>query len=210
MKKLLLLSTLLIFSCSSDDSSNDNNNNNPSNYFFEFELFDVVNRVQGDYYDFFNSNLILSQNRCLTSSAVTGWNTVISIGDISDTNYISGQNFYFQFLIPNPQIGNDNYTSLVLLAGGYVQEQSPNLVFSEIEGDFYGSDTNNKLTNITITDFGEVGSLSNDMQNFIPGDSFKATYEKMIYFASQNSEGTGFVFNIPTLMRFEINSIRVL
>ena len=48
------------------------------------------------------------------------------------------------------------------------------------------------------------------MQNFIPGDSFKATYEKMIYFASQNSEGTGLVFNIPTLMRFEINSIKGL
>ena len=60
------------------------------------------------------------------------------------------------------------------------------------------------------TDLGEAGSLSNDMQNFIPGDSFQATYEKMIYFASQNSEGTGLVFNIPTLMRFEINYIRGL
>ena len=46
MKKLLLISALLIFACSSDDS-NDSNLNGNDNYFFEFELFDVINRVQG-------------------------------------------------------------------------------------------------------------------------------------------------------------------
>tara|TARA_B110000967_G_C18812015_1_gene524135 strand:+ start:658 stop:1284 length:627 start_codon:yes stop_codon:yes gene_type:complete len=208
MKKLLLLSALFVFACTDDEG--DNNNSNQSNYFFEFELFDVVNRVQGDYNSFFNVQSS-SQNICLSGSAdVLGWGTVISIGDISDTNYISGQNFYFSFVISDPQIGNDNYTSQTILFGNYIQEQSPNLYFSEIEGDFFGSDTNNKLTNIIITDLGEVGSISNDMQDFVPGDSFKATYEKMVYFASQNSGGAGFVFNIPTLMRFEINSIRGL
>ena len=61
MKKLLLLSALLIFACSSDDS-NDNN----SNYFFEFELFDVINRVEGNYEDFFSGQV--ETNTCLTST----------------------------------------------------------------------------------------------------------------------------------------------
>ena len=209
MKKLLLLFAFLIFACSSDNSS-DNNNSNQSNYFFEFELFDVVNRVQGDYNSFYSVGGT-SVNNCISGAAPPlGWNTTISIGDISATNYISGQNFYFGFMISDPQIGNDNYTSSIILLGDYIQQISPNLYFSEIEGDFFGSDTNNKLTNITITDLGEVGSLSDDMQDFIPGDSFKATYEKTVYFASQNTNGPGFVLNIPTLMRFEINSIRGL
>ena len=210
MKKLLLLSAFLIFACSSDDSSDDssdNNNSNQSNYFFEFELFDVVNRVQGDYNSFSVGGG--TNNFCISGAAPPlGWNTTISIGDISATNYISGQNFYFGFMISDPQIGNDNYTSSINLFGDYIQQISPNLYFSEIEGDFDGSDTHNKLTNITITDLGEVGSFSDDMQDFIPGDSFKASYEKTVYFASQNTNGPGFVFNIPTLMRFEINSMR--
>jgi hypothetical protein len=72
MKKLLLLSTLLIFACSSDDSddSNDSNDNN-SNYFFEFELFDVINRVEGNYEDFFSGQV--ETNTCLTGSSVGGW-----------------------------------------------------------------------------------------------------------------------------------------
>ena len=57
MKKLILLSALLIFACSSDDS-NDNN----SNYFFEFELFDVINRVEGNYEDFFSGQVETKKN----------------------------------------------------------------------------------------------------------------------------------------------------
>ena len=210
MKKLLLISALLIFACSSDDN-NDSNLNVNDNYFFEFELFDVINRVQGDYSSFLNSNLSLNQNRCLTGADLGGWNTVISIADISESNYISGQNFYFQFRIPDPQIGSNNNTDITILFGTYIEEQLDNFIyFSEIEGDVWGSDTNNKLTNITITDLGEVGSLSNDMQDFLPGNSFKATYEKLVYFASQNNNSNDIEFNIPTLMRFEINSIRGL
>ena len=197
MKKLLLLSALLIFACSSDDS-NDNN----SNYFFEFELFDVINRVEGNYEDFFSGQV--ETNTCLTGSSVGGWTSSLVLGDISEDNYVSGQNVYFSFRIPNGQIGANNSTDIIILNGPYISGFA-GIRFSEIEGDIWGAESNNKLTNIEITDFGEPGYLSNDMQNFIEGRSFKASYEKTVYFASNE-----FVFDIPTLLRFEINTIRGL
>ena len=205
MKKLLFLSALLIFSCSSDDSSNNNN----SNYFFEFELFDVINRVEGNYEDFISGQV--ETNTCLTGSSVGGWTSSLVLGDISEDNYVSGQNFNFSFRIPNGQIGANNSTDVIILYGPYISEylQEINgfvgIRFSEIEGDIWGAESNNKLTNIEITDFGEPGYLSNDMQNFIDGRSFKASYEKTVYFASND-----FVFDIPTLLKFEINTIRGL
>ena len=205
MKKLLFLSALLIFSCSSDDSSNNNN----SNYFFEFELFDVINRVEGNYEDFISGQV--ETNTCLTGSSVGGWTSSLVLGDISEDNYVSGQNFNFSFRIPNGQIGANNSTDVIILYGPYISEylQEINgfvgIRFSEIEGDIWGAESNNKLTDIEITDFGEPGYLSNDMQNFIDGRSFKASYEKTVYFASNE-----FVFDIPTLLRFEINTIRGL
>ena len=183
MKKLLFLSALLIFSCSSDDSSNNNN----SNYFFEFELFDVINRVEGNYEDFISGQV--ETNTCLTGSSVGGWTSSLVLGDISEDNYVSGQNFNFSFRIPNGQIGANNSTDVIILYGPYISEylQEINgfagIRFSEIEGDIWGAESNNKLTNIEITDFGEPGYLSNDMQNFIDGRSFKASYEKTVYFA---------------------------
>jgi hypothetical protein len=205
MKKLLFLSALLIFSCSSDDSSNNNN----SNYFFEFELFDVINRVEGNYEDFISGQV--ETNTCLTGSSVGGWTSSLVLGDISEDNYVSGQNFNFSFRIPNGQIGANNSTDVIILYGPYISEylQEINgfvgIRFSEIEGDIWGAESNNKLTDIEITDFGEPGYLSNDMQNFIDGRSFKASYEKTVYFASND-----FVFDIPTLLKFEINTIRGL
>ena len=206
-KTLFLLSALLIFACSSDDSDDSNDNN--SNYFFEFELFDVINRVEGNYEDFFSGQV--ETNTCLTGSSVGGWTSSLVLGDISEDNYVSGQNFNFSFRIPNGQIGANNSTDIIILNGPYISEylQEINgfagIRFSEIEGDIWGAESNNKLTNIEITDFGEPGYLSNDMQNFIEGRSFKASYEKTVYFASNE-----FVFDIPTLLRFEINTIRGL
>ena len=93
------------------------------------------------------------------------------------------------------------------MSGTYIEEQLDNFIyFSEIEGDVWGSDTNNKLTNITITDLGEVGSLSNDMQDFLPGNKVSKMKNWFIFQNISND----IEFNIPTLMRFEINSIRGL
>ena len=107
MKKLLLLSALLILGCSGDESNQNNNiSDGEISYFFELEVFGVVNRVEGI------ANLTTppmgqSPNSCFT---IYGAETYVwlSIADITNNDFVTGEYFTFQLSIEEPQVGNSN------------------------------------------------------------------------------------------------------
>ena len=90
----------------SEDNNNSNNNSNNSNnvdYFFEVEFGGVINRVQGNTS---NTNSFLAKNKCY---AATGnqWGGFLSISDITDVSYVSGQNMELFFILDDAQLGSN-------------------------------------------------------------------------------------------------------
>jgi len=208
MKKLLLLSALLILGCSGDESNQNNNiSDGEISYFFELEVFGVVNRVEGI------ANLTTppmgqSPNSCFT---IYGAETYVwlSIADITNNDFVTGEYFTFQLSIEEPQVGNSNVGIALNLTGGFMHDAMNNatgtsnseivgLVFREIPGDWYeNSHLNRMMTDIQITDLGQSGSRT-----------FKATYEKTVYFATLGEGGSGLNASIPTTLRIEMNLLR--
>ena len=208
MKKLLLLSALLILGCSGDESNQNNNiSDSEISYFFELEVFGVINRVEGI------ANLTTppmgqSPNSCFT---IYGAETYVwlSIADITNNDFVTGEYFTFQLSIEEPQVGNSNVGIALNLTGGFMHDAMNNatgtsnseivgLVFREIPGDWYeNSHLNRMMTDIQITDLGQSGSRT-----------FKATYEKTVYFATLGEGGSGLNASIPTTLRIEMNLLR--
>jgi hypothetical protein len=107
MKKLLyLFLTVLIVACSGEDSNNSNNNSNNSNnvdYFFEVEFGGVINRVQGN---ISTTNNFITKNKCYTA-IVPQWATSLSISDITDVSYVSGQTMNLFLVLDDAQLGSN-------------------------------------------------------------------------------------------------------
>ena len=208
MKKLFLLSAFLILGCSGDESNQNNNiSDSEISYFFELEVFGVVNRVEGI------ANLTTlpmgqSPNSCFT---IYGAETYVwlSIADITNNDFVTGEYFTFQLSIEEPQVGNSNVGIGFNLTGGFMHDAMNNatgtsnseivgLFFREIPGDWFeNSHLNQMMTDIQITDLGQSGSRT-----------FKATYEKTVYFATLGEGGSGLNASIPTTLRIEMNLLR--
>ena len=118
MKKLIyLFLTVLIVACSGEDGSNSNNNSNNSNnvdYFFEVEFGGVINRVEGNTS---NRNSFLIKNKCYTGIAPQ-WATSLSISDITDVSYVSGQTMNLFLVLDDAQLGS-NTGRISQLSGSY-------------------------------------------------------------------------------------------
>jgi hypothetical protein len=122
---------------------------------------------------------------------------------------VTGEYFTFQLSIEEPQVGNSNVGIALNLTGGFMHDAMNNatgtsnseivgLVFREIPGDWYeNSHLNRMMTDIQITDLGQSGSRT-----------FKATYEKTVYFATLGEGGSGLNASIPTTLRIEMNLLR--
>ena len=200
MKKLLyLFLTVLIVGCSGEDGGNSNNNSNNSNninYFFEVEFGGVTNRVEGNTS---NTNSWSDKNRCFTNIA-SQWATFLSISDITDVSYISGQTMNLYLLLDDAQLGSNTGTIGYFL-GNYIDDYL--ISFGSGAGaNFKENGTGNigVITNILVTDLGTqpIG----DGLGY--GETLKATYEGVLYF--QNFD-TG-LYDIPAPIRIEFSAVR--
>ena len=201
MKKLLyIFLTVLIVACSSEDSNNSNNNSNNSNnvdYFFEVEFCGVINRVQGNTS---NLNSFINKNQCYTG-IVPQWATLLSISDITDVSYISGQTMNLFLILDDAQLGS-NTGRISQLSGSYIVDYLEDLgalaSFKE-----NGTGETGVITNINVTDLGTQPTSINT--GFDYGETLKATYEGVLYFYNLDTNQ----YDIPAPIRIEFSAVRI-
>ena len=201
MKKLLyLFLTVLIVACSGEDSNNSNNNSNNSNnvdYFFEVEFCGVINRVQGNTS---NLNSFINKNQCYTGIG-SQWATLLSISDITDVSYISGQTMNLFLILDDAQLGS-NTGRISQLSGSYIVDYLEDLgalaSFKE-----NGTGETGVITNINVTDLGTQPTSINT--GFDYGETLKATYEGVLYFYNLDTNQ----YDIPAPIRIEFNAVRI-
>ena len=203
MKKLLyLFLTVLIVACSGEDSNNSNNNSNNSNnvdYFFEVEFGGVINRVQGNTS---NTNSFLAKNKCY---AATGnqWGGFLSISDITDVSYVSGQNMELFFILDDAQLGS-NTGRIGQLYGNYIDDYLISIGSYPSTGTNFkenGTGDTGVITNILVTDLG-TQPIGNGIDY---GETLKATYEGVLYFLNIDTNQ----YDIPAPIRIEFNAVRI-
>lgn len=205
MKKLLyLFLTVFIVACSGEDSNNSNNNSNNSNnvdYFFEVEFGGVINRVQGNTS---NTNSFISKNKC---HVVTGnqWGGFLSISDITDVSYVSGQNMELFFILDDAQLGS-NTGRIGQLYGNYIDDYLISIGSYGGAGIFFkenGTGDTGVITNILVTDLGTQPTSTNTVLDY--GETLKATYEGVLYFLNIDTNQ----YDIPAPIRIEFNAVRI-
>ena len=205
MKKLLyLFLTVLIVACSGEDSNNSNNNSNNSNnvdYFFEVEFGGVINRVQGNTS---NLNSFSQKNKCYVGTG-NQWGGFLSISDITDVSYVSGQNMELFFILDDAQLGS-NTGRIGQLYGNYIDDYliSIGSYGSAGAGTFFkenGTGDTGVITNILVTDLG-TQPIGNGIDY---GETLKATYQGVLYFYNQD---TG-EFDLPEPLRIEFSAVRI-
>ena len=202
MKKLIyLFLTVLIVGCSGEDNNNDGNNSNNSNnvyYFFEVEFGGVINRVQGNTS---NTNSWQVKNKCYTG-IVPQWATSLSISDITDVSYISGQTMDLFLILDDAQLGS-NTGRISQLFGNYIDDYLET-IGSYGGGTFFkenGTGDTGVITNILVTDLGTQPIVN----LFGYGETLKATYQGVLYFYNQD---TG-EFDLPEPLRIEFSAVRI-
>jgi hypothetical protein len=202
MKKLLyLFLTVLVVGCSGEDSNNSNNNSNNSNnvdYFFEVEFGGVINRVQGNTS---NLNSFLQKNKCYVGTG-NQWGGFLSISDITDVSYVSGQNMELFFILDDAQLGS-NTGRIGQLYGNYIID------YLETIGAYWalgfkenGTGERDEISNINITDLGTQPTSTNTGLDY--GETLKATYEGVLYFYNLDTNQ----YDIPAPIRIEFNAVR--
>ena len=205
MKKLTyLFLALIIVGCSGEDGGNNSNNNsNNSNnvdYFFEVEFGGVINRVQGNTS---NTNSWSVKNRCGTAIAPQ-WATSLSISDITDVSYISGQTMNLFLILDDAQLGS-NTGVLGNFFGNYIDDYLISIGSYPSTGTNFkenGTGDTGVITNILVTDLGTQPTSTNTGLDY--GETLKATYEGVLYFLNPD---TG-QYDLPASIRIEFNAVR--
>ena len=208
MKKLIYLFLgLLIFACSSDDSSG---NSDGVDYFFEVEFGDVINRVEGNSsYELYELPSWIYSNQCYGSTASVN----LSISDITQEDYVSGQNMSIVMSFDNAQLGSNTLT-ITNFGGFYIEEYLESLGVDETAlflGGFVenepmsfldGQSERNKISNINITDLGTPSTQNGG--TIVATGTINGTYEGILYFSS----GELSAYDIPVPIRIEFNAVR--
>ena len=238
MKKLILLLTVItiLFSCSSDSNSNSNNPSNGNvNYYFKIKINGVEHKVQGNTSGFLAG---YNPNQC---QAFIGTTTTLSftINDITNPNYVSGQNLQLQVSIPNCHVGLNQadiiaiqspvYNAFVLSLFSNIQLYANNpesCPFVQNSGLYCGLTSNsclyplwqsnlNKIT-VNITDMGTPsenfpsGSQTNYYFNY--GNTVKGSFNGPVYFGTSSFTSVGdqvFNMNIPMQFSMEFEAYRI-
>ena len=201
MKNLTyLFLALIIVACSDDDNSNNNSNNsNNVDYFFEVEFGGVINRVQGNTS---NTNSWRVKNRCY-SAIVPQWATSLSISDITDVSYISGQTMNLFLILDDAQLGS-NTGILGNFFGNYIDDYLISIGSYPNTGSNFkenGTGDTGVITNILVTDLG-TQPIGNGIDY---GETLKATYEGVLYFLNIDTNQ----YDIPVPIRIEFNAVRI-
>ena len=221
MKKLifLLLVITLSYSCSSDSNNSSNNNGNSftnsMDYEFTITINGEVHKVKGNTTNGIPVNMSSPpnhyiNNRCDISSGGISKTVFLLLSDITESNYVSGQNIQCTISLPSQSIGinqanvtlNGPYFSALYTSLGAISS----LGFSATSGIISNTSTLNILP-ITITDLGTTSSNPNNpIYNF--GETVKGNYSGTIYLASQvNSAGIN--FNIPVQLSIDFKALRM-
>jgi len=218
MKKLILILTLssLLFSCSNGgNASNSNTPTTGNNVDYEFTITfnGQVNKVKGNTANGipmgqagpYSNGYSYINNRCywIASNPYV----LLSINDVSASNYISGQNINCQIMIQNALLGTCQGQQ-VLLTGGAFDSVATSL--GAVVG--AGWSVTNGSTHysfnlpINITDLGTIPTTN---LGFISGfgNTFKGNYSGTIYLPRGSS--TGLIYDIPVQLSIDFKAVRL-
>lgn len=219
MKKIILLLTLtsLLFSCSNDGNASSNpTTGNNVDYEFTITINGQVNKVKGNTANGiptgqagpnFNgySNINNSCNWYTINKSL-----VLSINDVTASNYISGQNIYCSIMLQNALLGTCQ--GVVTLSGG---------AFDSVATSLGAINTGNwSVTNgltpssgihylpINITDLGTVPTTNGGTYSGF-GNTFKGNYSGTIYLPRINNSSTGLIYDIPVQLSIDFKAVRL-
>jgi hypothetical protein len=223
MKKLILFLSVitLSYSCSSDDSNSSNSSNSFSNsmdYEFTITINGEVHKVKGNTINGIPQNMSsptqnLINNRCDINSSGVSKTVMLLLSDITESNYISGQNIQCMIVLPSQLIGinqanitlNGPYLSTLYTDLGAISSAG----FSTTSGIISNTSTLNILP-INITDLGTSTlypqSYPLPLYNF--GETVKGNYSGTIYLASQLIS-SGINYNIPVQLSIDFKALRM-
>lgn len=221
MKKIILLLTFtLLFSCSKDDNSNSSNNNNNGNSFtnsmdyeFTITINGEVHKVKGNTRDWMPSG---SGNGSNVINYPNVYKVVMmSIDDVTASDYISGQNLSCYLQLPNLLLGvnqanvsfSGSYFSTLFTSLGSTAGVSWHTVSGPKE-DYY---IINKLP-IIITDLGTTGkspTYTGYSYNF--GETVKGNYSGTIYLSNHfvSNYSSTRVYDIPVQLSIDFKALRM-
>lgn len=208
MKKLLFIFLMnFLLSCTSDDSSS----SNAVNYSFEIEFGGEIHKIQGNLANDIFTSFPNNQSISIIQGGITS--VQLSLDDISESNYVSGQTIGMIINIDNATLGNNEGSLFFNISYPYVDNYLQSLdvlnngLFDFVENSPapYGSDGNRRVSNINITDLGTPSSLDYTNGNYIWGETIKGSYEGMLYFRSSISND----YDIPVPIRIEFSAVRL-
>lgn len=232
MKKLILILTLssLLFSCSNGGNSNSNNNNSSSgnvDYYFKIKINGVEHKVQGNTSGFGSGNMNFYNGQ--PNSCIANIGTTTSLGfiiaDITQPNYVSGQNLQMSISIPNCHVGLNQATVYIASSPIYSAfgtnlgvnkalnwvENSGLYCFNNCQGSSYSSYTNKITLNITDMGTSTQSNTVNPSVNYLNyGSTFKGNYNGPVYFSNNTiTYGTQNInYNIPMQFSMEFEAYR--
>jgi hypothetical protein len=227
MKKIILLLTFtsLLFSCNNDDNSNSSNNNNNGNSFtnsmdyeFTITINGEVHKVKGNTTDGIPSAGLggvvhYINNDCKVINYPNVYKAVmLSIDDVTASNYVSGQNLTSIIQLPNLLQGVNQ--ARVNFSGAYFDTLSTALgayssgyglsSFQTVSGASNYS-IQDKLP-ITITDLGTTSTYGVAPYNF--GQTLKGNYSGTIYLKRQ-LKNYDLVYDIPVQLSIDFKALRM-
>lgn len=221
MKKLLyLFFATVILSCGADDNGDNNSNSAVLQYFFEIELAGEIHKIQGqvDQSDPYSSPY--GQNQCVASLYSGNQSISLTLSDITEDDYVSGQPLGVLGMgILNPQIGDNEgvisflsaassaflsefaeLNNITLWLDDYV-ENTPMTVSEAYENDLVG-----KISNIMISDLGTSADISEGRPY---GEPIQGSYEGVLYFKDNEAFGSDAMYDVPVPIRIAFSAVRI-
>ena len=132
-----------------------------------------------------NTNSFISKNKCYVGTG-NQWGGFLSISDITDVSYVSGQNMELFFVLDDAQLGS-NTGRIGQLSGNYIDDYLISIGSYGGAGTFFkenGTGDTGVITNILVTDLG-TQPIGNGIDY---GETLKATYEGVLYFLNIDTE----------------------
>lgn len=227
MKKIILLFSFfaLLFSCSSDSENSSNNNGNSftnsMDYEFTITINGEVHKVKGNTTDGIPNGTVYSAFHSINNSCTANngsYTQIISlkINDVTESNYISGQNLECGISFPNLLLGINQAS--VSFTGSYFDTFYTNGQSNFVPGGWHFHTSNGLQTSninnlpITISDLGS-NSLINQpyplpLYNF--GQTLKGNYSGTIYLRNGDVNPLNLnTFDIPVQLSIDFKALRM-